>query len=145
VAWVIDGSNVLGALGVDRDAAESKRRLVAKIAAFARAKRTRVTCFFDGLSPDAFPRQLGTVTIRFAHPRTADERISELLAEPRENSTLVTSDRVLATRLRTRRVSVIGASEFVAMLERLPRDENGINDSGTDWEAYFSDPKNRNV
>jgi len=52
--WLIDGSNVLGAMRVDRHADEPKRGLVRLLANFARAKRTRVTCIFDGPEPWSF-------------------------------------------------------------------------------------------
>ena len=39
--WLIDGSNVLGAMRVDRHGDEGKRGLVRLLASFARARRTR--------------------------------------------------------------------------------------------------------
>ena len=48
MSWVIDGNNLLGRAGASRDAADTKRQLVRSLANFARAKRTKVACYFDG-------------------------------------------------------------------------------------------------
>ena len=76
--WLIDGSNVLGAMRVDRQHDDSKRHLVRLLGAFARARRTRVTCFFDGPEPVSFGRTLGNVSVVFSGPRSADDLIADL-------------------------------------------------------------------
>src|SRR5436305_5846484 len=98
MAWLIDGSNVLGAIRADRLSVEAKRELARLCAAFARAKRTRVTCYFDGNEPAAFARHLGNTTIVFSGARTADELIVQRVEEAASSFTVVTSDRELIAR-----------------------------------------------
>lgn len=137
--WLIDGSNVLGAMRVDRHGEESKRGLVRLLAGFARAKRTRVTCIFDGPEPPSFARHLGAVSVVFSGHRSADELIVERAANGRGWS-VVTSDRGLATRVQRRQVEIVAPATFIREMESAASSEEG---SGDDWADYFSDPKNR--
>ena len=137
--WLIDGSNVLGAMRVDRQGEEGKRGLVRLLAGFARAKRTRVTCVFDGPAPPSFASHLGSVTVAFSGPRSADELIVERAANGRGWS-VVTSDRGLAARVRRRDVEVVAPNVFIRQMEEVSSGEESVSD---DWDAYFSDPTNR--
>lgn len=138
--WLIDGSNVLGALRADRTAVEPKRELARLVAAFARARRTNVTCYFDGPEPPSFARHLGGATIVFSGTRSADELIIERVRSGASGN-VVTSDRELAARVGGRKVKVIDAAQFVRELQELERDPSAS--SADDWMVYFSDPKNR--
>lgn len=142
MAWLVDGSNVLGAMGLDLHAAEPKRELTRRLAAFARSRRTRVTGYFDGDAPDGFARHLGSVTVVFSGRRAADDLIAAACAEGKEWN-VVTSDRGLAARIASRRVAIVDARAFVSDLQRLD-DVDGTN-VASDWEAWFADPKNRDV
>ena len=137
--WLIDGSNVLGAMRVDRHGDEGKRGLVRLLASFARARRTRVTCIFDGPEPPSFGRHLGSVTVAFSAPRSADELIVERAANGRGWS-VVTSDRELAARVRRRDVQVVAPNVFIRQMEEAGSGEESVSD---DWDAYFSDPTNK--
>jgi len=137
--WLIDGSNVLGAMRVDRHGEEGKRGLVRLLASFARAKRTRVTCIFDGPEPPSFAKNLGAVSVAFSGRRAADELIVERAAGGRGWS-VVTSDRGLAARVERRQVEVVSAIAFIRQLEESSTAESR---GGDDWEAFFSDPTNR--
>jgi hypothetical protein len=137
--WLIDGSNVLGAMHVDRHGDDSKRGLVRLLAAFARAKRTRVTCVFDGLEPASFGRHLGSVTVVFSGPRAADDVIIERARSGRGWS-VVTSDRGLAARVARREVAIVPPQTLIREMEQAGSEGS---DPGGDWEAYFSDPENR--
>jgi len=137
--FLIDGSNLLGAMRVDRHGDEQKRGLVRLLAAFARAKRTRVTCVFDGPEPASFGRHLGAVSVVFGAGRSADDVIAERAAQGRGWS-VVTSDRGLAARVQRRQVEVIAPAAFIPQMEAAATTENEIAD---DWDAYFSDEKNR--
>ena len=137
--WLIDGSNVLGAMRVDRHSDESKRGLIKLLAGFARAKRTRVTCVFDGPEPASFARHLGSVSVVFSGNRSADEIIIERAGSGRGWS-VVTSDRGLATRVQRREVAVVSPLKLIREMEEAG---SGETESGGDWEAYFSDPENR--
>jgi predicted RNA-binding protein with PIN domain len=137
--YLIDGSNLLGAMRVDRHGDESKRNLVRLLASFARAKRTKVSCIFDGPEPASFARHLGPVTVAFSGTRSADDIISERAAQGRGWS-VVTSDRGLAARVQRRQVEVIAPMQFIREMEASASSESDPSD---DWSAYFSDPKNR--
>lgn len=138
--WLIDGSNVLGALRADRHAVESKRELARRVASFSRAKRTKVTLFFDGPEPPNFARHLGSATIVFTAKRKADEVIVEQ-AQAARDAHVVTSDRELAARVAGRRIEVVDALQFVRELEAAEVDPGAA--TAEDWMSYFSDPKNR--
>lgn len=137
--WLIDGSNVLGAMHVDRHGEEGKRGLVRLLASFARANKTRVTCVFDGPEPPSFARSLGAVSVAFSGGRSADDLIVERAANGRGWS-VVTSDRGLAARVQRRQVEVIAPATFIRQMESASSTESEIVD---DWDAYFSDEKNR--
>lgn len=137
--WLIDGSNVLGAMGQDRHSDDAKRGLLRLLAGFARAKRTRVTCVFDGPEPGSLGRSLGAVTAVFSGARTADELIAERAATGR-GWIVVTSDRGLASRVKRREVSIVAPAALLREAEAAAGGEGG---GGDDWTAWFSDPKNR--
>jgi predicted RNA-binding protein with PIN domain len=138
--WLIDGSNVLGAMRVDRDAVESKRELARLVASFSRAKRTKVTLFFDGPEPPNFARHLGGATVVFAAKRKADDLIIEQAGAARD-AHVVTSDRELAARVGGRRIEVVDAQQFVRDLEAAQLEPGAT--PAEDWMSYFSDPENR--
>jgi predicted RNA-binding protein with PIN domain len=142
MSWVIDGNNLLGRAGASRDAADSKRQLVRALANFARAKRTKVACYFDGPEPEHFGRHLGSVTVNFSGARSADDLIAKKVATG-SGWKVVTADRALAARIRRRQVEVVDPGGFMAELESLPQGEE--RGGGEEWLAWFSDPKNRNV
>jgi len=141
MSWVVDGSNVLGG---SRESTETKRELVRRLAQFARLRRVRVACYFDGPEPEHFGRHLGQVTIIFSGTRSADELIAQRVAE-RSGWKLVTSDGPLASRLGGRRVEVVAPSKLLRMLEDDARQQGSDGTAADDWQAWFSDPKNRNV
>ncbi|HEX9984796.1 MAG TPA: NYN domain-containing protein, partial [Thermoanaerobaculia bacterium] len=134
-----DGNNLLGAMRVDRHAEEPKRNLLRLLAGFARARRTRVTCIFDGPEPGNFGRHLGAVTALFSGTRSADDLIAERASQGRGWS-VVTSDRQLSARIQRRQVEVVEANVFIRQMEESASGEEG---GGDDWESWFSDPKNR--
>lgn len=137
--YVVDGSNVLGAA---RAATEAKRGLVRDLGRFARAKRTRVVCVFDGVEQEPLGKHLGGVSVVFSGAREADDLIAARVATG-TGWKVVTSDRALAGRVGGRRVEVIDPRRLLAEIETLPpSEERGGPD---DWMGYFSDPKNRNV
>jgi predicted RNA-binding protein with PIN domain len=142
MSWVIDGNNLLGRAGASRDAADSKRQLVRALANFARARRTKVACYFDGPEPEHFGRHLGSVSVIFSGSRSADELIAKRVATG-SGWKVVTADRALAARIKRREVGVVDPGAFMAELESLPQGEE--RDGGEEWLAWFSDPKNRNV
>lgn len=144
--WLVDGSNVLGTLRWNREARESKERLAALCARFARHERKKLTLCFDGAAPAGFATKLGGVSIRFCHPRSADDVIVGMTRDTSDDWCVVTSDAGVANRVRRRTVKVVSSQDFGSRLERIPRsneDEQGGGIEDGDWESYFSDPKNR--
>ena len=137
--WLIDGSNLLGRLGVDRHGDETKRELVRRLASFARAKKTRITCVFDGPEPASFGKHLGAVTVAFSGSRSGEDLIADRAARA-HGWRVVTGDRGLEARVRRRGVTVVSPSEFARQLEETAGTE-GSEDS--DWDRWFSDPRNR--
>lgn len=142
---VVDGSNLLGALGLARESDESKHQLTRMLAAFARSERCRVDCVFDGSRPAGFATSLGGLSVKFSHPRTGDELIERLVSGDATPCVVVTSDRALGARLKSRRVRIESCAEFRPRLERATASTEEDRGGQGDWEAYFSDPKNRNV
>jgi predicted RNA-binding protein with PIN domain len=142
MSWVIDGNNLLGRAGAARETAESKRGLVRSLAAFARANRTKVICFFDGAEPEHFGKHLGSVSVVFSGARSADELIAQRVAGG-SGWKVVTADRALAARIKRRQVEIIDPSVFMSDLERLPEGEERGGEE--EWVSWFSDPKNRNI
>ena len=141
---LVDGSNLLGAMRLDRESADATRELLRLLASWARRKKAKVTCFFDGYRPASFAATLGAVVARFSHPRAADDAIVEEVEKlARESFRLVTSDAALAGRCRGRRVEIVDARRFA---EELVAGEGEPGEApAADWENYFSDPKNRNI
>lgn len=139
MSWIIDGSNLLGHARADVGA---KRSLLKLLARFARARRTRVVCLFDGIEPEHFGAKLGSVSVVFSGARSADELIAKRVAHG-SGWKVVTSDRGLAARVKRREVEIVGTTAFQRELESLPADETG--EPAEDWLAYFADPENRNV
>jgi predicted RNA-binding protein with PIN domain len=137
--WLIDGSNVLGAMRVDRHGDKEKRGLVRLLASFARARRTRVTCIFDGPEPASFARHLGAVSVAFSGSRSADDLIVERAAQGRGWS-VVTNDRGLAARVQRRQVEVVAPATFIRDMESAASSDT---EAGDDWDTYFSDETNR--
>jgi predicted RNA-binding protein with PIN domain len=141
--YLVDGSNVLGRRGADRESDEAKRHLVKLLAGLARMKRTSVVCVFDGHAPEGFARHLGRVTVLFSGNRSADDLIVERAAEGK-GWKVVTADRQLAARTAGRRVEIVEPRHLLAEVEAAAHPAGEVG-AGEDWEAWFSDPKNRNV
>jgi predicted RNA-binding protein with PIN domain len=141
MSWLIDGSNVLGRLRLPREDDAAKRELVRQMARFARAKRVKVACYFDGHEPASFAKHLGGVSVIFSGTRPADDLIVQRAASG-SGWKIVTADNALAARVRGRNVTIVAPGELAQELQRLPAEEGG-EASVEDWAAWFSDPSNR--
>jgi predicted RNA-binding protein with PIN domain len=119
---IVDGNNVMGSRpdGWWRDRAGAARRLVAQLGDWAAVADRDVLVVFDGAPPaglDAPPR----VEVRFARrrgPDAADDEIAAFVeadAAP-ERLRVVTSDAVLARRVRAHGAAVAGARELLDQL-----------------------------
>jgi len=148
VPFLVDGNNLLGRLIGGADATEEEKRAVqAKIAARVRNGRSSVVLFFDG-EPVAGRREgwLGNLTVRYAGNRTADDAIIEAVerSKARRDCHVVTDDRALAERARSRGARALSIADFwgrVGDEESPPGDRKTVNVE--DWLAFFADEKNR--
>ena len=137
--YLIDGSNALGRAGAPRESIEAKRQLVQAALSLSRVRRASVVVFFDGAKPDAFATGFGRVSVRFSAPRSADDLIVEEALRRSDPCTVITADSGIAARVRSRHVRI--AAPHILRLDG-ERSEEG---SDADWEAYFSDERNRNI
>jgi hypothetical protein len=135
--FLVDGSNLLGRLGADRESAGAKRALARQLARLTTGGHS-VVLHFDGERP-AEIGAVGGVTMRFGGDRTADERIVDEARKVPGALTLVTSDQQLIARCRRRDLTVLSPAELLALL---PEEREGEAPQ-SDWEQYFSDDKNR--
>ena len=149
--YLIDGNNLCGAardrrLGMPTD----PREMLARLTAFAAARRAFLTVVFDGAGG-----LRGTGRVRVIHSgagRSADDRIVQLVGDHSRPAdiTLVSSDRDLRSRVRGLGARVMGCAEFAARMKtaslRRPDDPNDPDDPEEkpspgdieDWERYFT-------
>jgi predicted RNA-binding protein with PIN domain len=150
MAYIIDGNNVMGQTpGWHRDKAKSRRALLEKLAAFAEAKKARVTVVFDGGPDGVVPEGSvfhGIKVLYAERGSDADARIERLVEtapDPR-GLTIVTSDRHLTFLVRSRGAMVVRSGEFRKLIERAielkPKSEDGevieVGDLDA-WLRYF--------
>jgi len=120
---LIDGNNVMGAAvaGWWRDPPTAARRLLDRIRCYTAVTGEAAELVLDVPQPDLPEGEYDRVSIRYATRRgrdAADDRIIELLDETDSATLIVTSDRELAERARSRGAEVIGAGTFLAGLDR---------------------------
>ena len=141
MSWLIDGSNVLGRLRLPREEDAAKRELVTLLSRFARARRVKVACYFDGPEPASFAKTLGGVSVIFSGSRAADDLIAGRISSGSAWN-VVTSDQQLASRVAGRKVTIVAPATFARELETVAAEGEG-QPSVDDWAAWFRDPKNR--
>jgi len=103
-----------------RDPPAAVRGLIDRIRCYSAATAEAVEIVLDVPQPDLAEGEHGGVVIRYATRRgrnAADDRIVELL-DSGGSALVVTSDRDLAERARSRGAEVIGAGAFLALLQR---------------------------
>ena len=150
MAYIVDGNNVMGQTpGWHRDKSGARRRLLEKLAAFARIKKARVTIVFDGAPDHNVPEGSafrGVKVLYAERGSDADARIERLVessSDPR-GLTVITSDRHLAFLVRSRGAEVVRSGEFRSQVERVlesqpvPSDgeETEVGDINN-WLRYF--------
>jgi predicted RNA-binding protein with PIN domain len=112
--WLVDGMNVIGSRPdgwwIDRRAA--MERLAQQLSDYASSTGEEMTVVFDGEAFDLPTR----IEVAFAAggPNAADDELVRIAASlPRpEEATVVTSDRLLAQRIRALGANVLGAKAF---------------------------------
>lgn len=152
VADLIDGNNLMARLG-----GGTREALVSELADVARAKRKKLVVVFDGPPEHGRPKvqALGDVTVVYAAPRSADDEIVRRLREARDPHavTVVTDDHTLATASQAAGGRTIGVEAYTRharghLLSKAKKDvEERAKEippvKATEWERWFSDPKNR--
>ena len=142
--YLIDGSNLLGTAGENREGEDVKRELLRSVSTFVRRTASKATLYFDGPSPPSFATSLGAVTVVFSGQKQADDLIVARIRNGDSRPwTVVTSDLGLKGRVAGRRVAVVDCTDFRrTLLSSEPPTGHGGDE---DWAVYFSDEKNRNV
>jgi predicted RNA-binding protein with PIN domain len=125
MAYIVDGNNVMGQTpGWHRDKSGARRRLLEKLAAFARIKKARVTVVFDGAPDPNVPEGSafrGVKVLYAERGSDADTRIERLVgssADPR-GLTVITSDRHLGFLVRSLGATVVRSGQFRSQIEHL--------------------------
>lgn len=122
-------------VGWHRDKGKARRRLIYRLAQFVKVHRAKVQVVFDGSPDEEFPEghRYKSVRVLYARPGSdADSRIKDLVEKSSfaRDITVVTSDRALASSVKTRGARVIPSGRFRQML-----DEAGSMISRTlDWD-----------
>lgn len=142
---LIDGSNVLGRMRADRESDDVKRTLTRALAGFCRSNKAKAWCLFDGERPPGFGTSIGAVQVIFSGRRDADSVLAEKALQLQGRVICVTSDAGLSARVRSRKCEVRPSDWLIQALRSDPSQEEGQAASEGDWEAYFSEDKNRNV
>jgi predicted RNA-binding protein with PIN domain len=123
--YLIDGNNVLGALGGPAVPGDGRAAVLSQVAAFCRSRGARAILVFDGapFRAELTAQELGRVSVRFPRPGSdADEVIRGLIdraARPAE-LTVVTSDKAVYSYARTRGAAALRAHEWKALARRGP-------------------------
>jgi predicted RNA-binding protein with PIN domain len=114
VRWLVDGMNVIGSrpTGWWRDRPKAMRDLVAMLEDFAEATGDEVAVVLDGRPFDIPARR---VDVAFASRRGRDAADDDIAARAAPGTTVVTSDRELARRVREKGAEVVGAGEFLRL------------------------------
>lgn len=118
--YIIDGNNLLGALGGPAVPGDGRAAVLRRVAAFCRDRGARVTLVFDGapFRPELGAQELGRVSVRFPEPgRDADSVIRDLVDRARRPAelTVVTSDKAVYSYARTRGAAALTAHQWKAL------------------------------
>jgi len=149
--YIIDGHNLIPALGLQLDSLDDEQLLVSRLQEFARLHRAHVEVYFDGALPEhARTLQAGTVKVHFIRRgSTADAAIEkrlEKLERTSRNWAVVSSDRRVQVAARAAHAAVLASDEFTRLMitarvkgaERL-RDEAQPDPKDTEeWLRIFN-------
>lgn len=122
--YMIDGHNLIPAIGLRLDDPNDEAQLIALLRRFSARTGKPVTVYFDRRAHGASqPPDAGGLTIRFvSHPSTADAAIGQHLARLRSqapNWTVVTSDREVQNQARLAGARVLSAPAFAHRMQTL--------------------------
>ncbi len=144
--FLIDGYNLLHAMGKGNAGPEGREEMVRRIAEFCRRGRYRARVVFDATAGAPSRRRAGPVEVRCVPPgRTADEEILEALASTSDRTAfaLVSNDRELVREARKRGARAMACKEFAAAMEapgpgEPPEKTEGLRSDATNcWMREF--------
>ena len=120
--YLVDGHNLIPALGLSLRSAEDEMQLVARLQVFCRVERSRAEVYFDGApAGQAGPRRFGLVTAHFVRQTsTADSAIRARLASlgnAARNWTVVSADREVQAAARAVRAEVVSSQDFASRMQ----------------------------
>jgi predicted RNA-binding protein with PIN domain len=122
--WIVDGMNVIGSRPQERwwlDRPAAMERLARRLRELREAGADEVELFLDGRSIGRVHGAAGQVVVRFAGGGrdAADRAIVERVRADDDPGSLrvVTSDKVLADRVRRAGAGVVSSGEFLRRLE----------------------------
>jgi predicted RNA-binding protein with PIN domain len=149
VPYWFDGNNLIGQpVAVSARERNTRKAFLATLSQYARARRTRVSVYFDGDDPER-SNPPARVEIRYCAPLTADEAILRDLRGRRSPAEVivVTNDRELGARCRGEGASCIPWSDFSARLRHAVSNADRMEQKEEvarlqDWAEYFGFDKN---
>lgn len=155
---LIDGHNLIGQMKSIRLAdPDDEERLIERLAAWQRRRRTQVTVVFDAgahAAPRTAPEQrAGGVRVVYARPgQRADDLICSIVrrSADRRGWLVVSSDRALQVQVRHLGASVIPAHEFARELDAPPaqpspqeKEQPPSPSEVEEWLRIFSERRKR--
>ncbi len=144
-----DGNNLIGQpAALSARERGTRRAFLAALSEYARARRTRVSVYFDGDDRDR-SAQPPRVEVRYCAPLSADEAMLRDLRGKHSPAEIivVTNDRDLGARCRSEGASSVTWQEFSARLGSALKDTAGNERKEEkvrleEWAAYFGLDKN---
>lgn len=142
-SWIVDGSNVGGALAGEQGARD-RRAVWGLVSAWA--ARRRVVVVFDGPADLDLPTRLGGLEVRWSGRRSADQVILAAIRERPRSWRVVTDDRTLAAACRHLGAKVETARAWIAAATPRPANQAaGVEAKASDapidaedWLAWFA-------
>lgn len=142
--YLIDGHNLIGRLpDIRLDDPDDEALLVQKLMGFAaRTGKDCVVVFDSGLPGGKSRMSTKTVKVIFASHRTdADRLLMERIRETPDplNWTVVSSDHRVQTAARQRRMRVLSAADFAALVQSPSPDQQADPDPGAAADVHQSE------
>lgn len=151
--YLIDGHNLIPHVaGLSLADPDDESKLIERLNAFARARKARITVFFDRAPKGmAGTRPCGNLKAVFVPVNsTADQAIMQALAKLKSaarNVTVVTSDRMIQAAARARHASILTSQDFARQMEEAaqtirPATQTAMSaEELQDWLKLFDQPK----
>jgi predicted RNA-binding protein with PIN domain len=138
--YLIDGHNLIPAIGLRLDDPHDEAKLIALLRRFSARSGKPVTVYFDRRAPGASqPPDAGGLTIRFVSaPATADVAIRRHLARLRSqtpNWTVVSSDHEVQNQARLAGARVLSAPAFAHRMQTGAQTPSAAEKPEEQWTA----------